>query len=98
MLGKRLTNLVARSMDSLKLPMLRITGGVGSPLEMVRSWVTFSDADVLVRSASAQSIVPLTFVDLGKVAIIGQAITLLEAAVVPTVSHVSRDEIVTFRL
>jgi hypothetical protein len=98
MLGKRLTNLVARWMDSLKLPVFWMTGRIDSPLETVKSCVTFSDAALLDRSATVQPTVPLTLVDAGKVAIIGQTIALLEVVVVPIASHDSTKEIVTFRL
>ena len=92
MLGNRLTSLVARSIDSLKLPTLAIIGRVESPFEIVRLRVTLSDAAVLVKSVTAQSIVPLMLVDIGKVAVIGHTTTLL-GAVVPSTLQVSRKEI-----
>lgn len=92
-----LTSLDARSTDSLKLPVFRMTG-VESPLEMVRSCVTFNIAVVLVRSVRVQPTVPFILAEVGNAAVIGQKITLLVVVVVPRVSHVSRNEIVTFRL
>ena len=70
MLGKRLISLVARSIDSLKLPMFRMTGRVESPFETVRSRVTLRDAVVLVRSVTVQPMVPFMFVVIGQVSII----------------------------
>lgn len=75
-----------------------MTGRVDSTFEMVRSRVTFSEAEVLERVVTDQATVPLMLVDIGNAALIGQAITLLAAVVVPRVSHDSRKEIVTFRL
>ena len=68
--GKRLTSLVARSMDSLKLPVVRMIGRVESPFEMVRWRVTLRDAVVLVRSFTVQPMVPFIFVVIGQVSII----------------------------
>ena len=96
--GKKLTSLDARSTDSLKLPTFRMTGRVDSTFEMVRSCVTFSEAEVLERVVTDQATVPLMLVDIGNAALIGQAITLLAAVVVPRVSHDSRKEIVTLRM
>ena len=66
--------------------------------EMVRSCVTFNDADMLDRSVTDQATVPLTMVDVGNDAIMGHTITLLAMVVVPRLSHVSRNAIETFRL
>ena len=82
--GKRLTSLVARSIDSLKLPMFRITDRVEPPFEMVRSRVTLRDAVVLVRSEAVQPMVPFMLVVIGQdssielhTAIVGQTKELL---------------------
>ena len=81
MSGSKVTMRLVRLMDSLKLRAECATSVPRSPLDIVRSRVTFKDAVVLFRSMALQPKVPLMPSADGTVAIIGHTTMLVEVEI-----------------
>src|SRR5467141_4318865 len=95
--GRRVAIRVARSMDSLKLPVRCVAGVTVAPLDVVMFRLTLRVAVVAFRSVTAQPSVPLRLTLGWIIAIIGQTMPALRAEPI-TGPQDWRNEIETDRL